>query len=355
MAERSFTCMWSKDGAVKKHKRWSDGSAVFAGGVFTVTDGDDNKVTSTRLQQAEAAACLKPDTEFRAGSVAVQILREHQGVQAAAPASTAAASAASAACAASLPLRKCTGATAAGDSGSSGGVIGVKRTSLGQLNRSSSGSGSSSSSSTLLSKGPRKPFVTPRASSISVKRVGTVPSAAASSSSKPILSRPAAASGLYAPAAAAAAASRPTADNDDDAAMVDSDGETQCQTTQQQKKALTASQPAAMRAPAVPAPSQQQQQQQQQQANSEDLVLETRSGQVLKLGMLLARQMKQHQRDGVQFMWSVLAAGGGNAQRGCILADEVSTIYSLRFSERLCIILGLIGNIAMCRQHSTKQ
>eukprot|EP00953_Heterococcus_sp_UTEX-ZZ885_P001962 1572-Heterococcus_DN1.PRE.1 len=105
--------------------------------------------------------------------------------------------------------------------------------------------------------------------------------------------------------------------------MVDSDGETQCQTTQQQKKALTASQPATMKAPTVPAPSQQQQQQQQQQANSEDLVLETRSGQVLKLGMLLARQMKQHQRDGVQFMWSVLAAGGGNAQRGCILADEM--------------------------------
>jgi Protein of unknown function (DUF2439) len=354
MAERSFSCMWSKDGAVKKHKRWSDGSAVFAGGVFTVTDGDDNKVTSTRLQQAEAAACLKPDAEFRAGSVAVQILREHQGVQAAAPASTAAASAASAACAAALPVPESTGTTAAGGSGSSG-VIGVKRTLLGQLNRSSSGGGSSSSSSsTLLSKGPRKPFVTPRASSISVKRVGTVPSAAALSSSKPILSRPAAASGSYAPAAAAAAASRPTADNDDDAAMVDSDGETQCQTTQQQKKALTASQPATMKAPTVPAPSQQQQQQ-QQQANSEDLVLETRSGQVLKLGMLLARQMKQHQRDGVQFMWSVLAAGGGHAQRGCILADEVSTIYSLRFSERLCIILGLIGNIAMRRQHSTKQ
>jgi Protein of unknown function (DUF2439) len=322
MAERSFSCMWSKDGAVKKHKRWSDGSAVFAGGVFTVTDGDDNKVTSTRLQQAEAAACLKPDAEFRAGSVAVQILREHQGVQGAAPA---AASAASAACAASLSVSKPTGNNATGSSGSSG-VIGVKRTSLGQLNRSSSGGGSglvsssSSSSSTLLSKGPRKPFVTPRASSISVKRVGAVPSAPASSAT-PTLSRPAAATSSC---AAAAAASRSTADNDDDAPMIDSDGETQCHTAQQQKKPVTAAQPSTMKAPTATAPSQQQQQQ-QQQANSEDLVLETRSGQVLKLGMLLARQMKQHQRDGVQFMWSVLAAGSGNAQRGCILADEVST------------------------------
>eukprot|EP00953_Heterococcus_sp_UTEX-ZZ885_P029007 15445-Heterococcus_DN1.PRE.1 len=198
MTERSFSCMWSKDGAVKKHKRWSDGSAVFAAGVFTVTDGDDNKVTSTRLQQAEAAACLKPDAEFRAGSVAVQILREHQGMQAAAPASTAAVSAASAACAASLPVRKSTGTAAAGVNSSSG-VIGVKRTSLGQLNRSNSGDGSglvsssSSSSSTLLSKGPRKPFVTPRASSISVKRVGAVTSSASVTSST--LSRPAAASG----------------------------------------------------------------------------------------------------------------------------------------------------------------
>jgi chemotaxis protein histidine kinase CheA len=320
MVERSFSCMWSKDGAVKKHKRWSDGSAVFADGIFTVTDGDDNKVTSTRLQQSEAAACLKPDTEFRAGSVAIQILREHQLVQGAA--STAAASAASASCAESLPVRKSIG-------GSSSGAIAVKRTSLGQLNRStnsgstliSSSSSSSSSSSTLLSKGPRKPFVTPRASSISVKRVGAVPSASSSATAQP---RPFAATSSY-----AAAASRSI--DDDDAAVNNIDGDSQStQAVQQQaeKKAVAASQPsaAAVKAPAATATAAPQQ---QQQANNEDLVLEVRSGQVLKLGMMLARQMKQHQRDGVQFMWSVLASGGGNAQRGCILADEVSTINTL--------------------------
>src|SRR5690348_3248910 len=134
MTERSFSCMWSKDGAVKKHKRWSDGNAVFADGIFTVTDGDDNKVTSSRLQQSEAAACLKPDAEFRAGAVAVQILLEHQGVQGAA-ALTAAASAASASCAASLPVRKSIGTKASGSGSSSSGAIAVKRTSLGQLNR----------------------------------------------------------------------------------------------------------------------------------------------------------------------------------------------------------------------------
>ncbi|CAM9782699.1 unnamed protein product [Chrysoparadoxa australica] len=259
---RCFTCLWSKDAAAKKKKRWSDGYLRYDGGTAVeVRNADGDKVASWKLKQSEVADTLIEDTEVLMGGTTVQLMQEQEAE-----------------------------AKDELENNAPNAAAALQRQSIHNTNRSSSG--------TRGSLPPPKPFKQLRPASrapLSASTGGFV-----APRPKPGFNAP-----RMTPQAAAAGAKRRRPEG--------------CQagtTVQKPKKTAAAAAPAVPAAytPAYVDP------------DDLVLEWSGEEGreQPIRVGVSLARRLHAHQKHGVKFLWRCLTGKGGHARgHGAILADEM--------------------------------